>query len=191
MDERKILYISQKYNYSNFLSKLIASLDILEEEIDGFLNPDITNDIPNPFNLKDMVKTISRTIQAIKKNEKIGILGDYDVDGSTSAAILCKFFKSINQKFLLKIPNRLKDGYGPNEEILDEFLDNKIDLLLTIDCGTTSFDIIDKDKYLIFDTIVIDHHISDKHLPKVFSIKLINSLDPLFGFGLKISQNKQ
>ena len=92
IDERKILYISQKYNYSNFLSKLIASLNILEEEIDGFLNPDITNDIPNPFNLKDMDKTISRTIQAIKKNEKIGILGDYDVDGSTSAAILSKFF---------------------------------------------------------------------------------------------------
>ena len=77
MDERKILYISQKYNYSNFLSKLIASLDIHEEEIDGFLNPDITNDIPNPFNLKDMDKTISRTIQAIKKNVVL-ILGKVD-----------------------------------------------------------------------------------------------------------------
>ena len=100
IDERKILYISQKYNYSNFLSKLIASLDILEEEIDEFLNPDITKDIPNPFNLKDMDKTISRTIEAIKNNEKIGILGDYDVDGSTSTAILFNFFKFLILMFL-------------------------------------------------------------------------------------------
>ena len=99
VDERKILYISQKYNYSNFLSKLIASLDILEDEIDEFLNPDITKDIPNPFNLKDMDKTISRTIEAIKNNEKIGILGDYDVDGSTSAAILFNFFNTFNIMF--------------------------------------------------------------------------------------------
>ena len=123
VDERKILYISQKYNYSNFLSKLIASLDILEDEIDEFLNPDITKDIPNPFNLKDMDKTISRTIEAIKNNEKIGILGDYDVDGSTSAAILFNFFNTFNINVSIKIPNRLIEGYGPNERIMDEFLE--------------------------------------------------------------------
>ena len=69
------------------------------------------------------------------KKKIIGIIADYDVDGSTSAAILCKFFKSINQKFILKIPNRLKDGYGPNEDILNQLLNSKIDLLLTLDCG--------------------------------------------------------
>ena len=147
MDERKILYISQKYNYSNFLSKLIASLDIHEEEIDGFLNPDITNDIPNPFNLKDMDKTISRTIQAIKKNEKIGILGDYDVDGSTSSAILFNFFQSFNINVSIKVPNKLTEGYGPNERIMDEFLKENVSIVYTLDCGTTSFSTLNNIKY--------------------------------------------
>ena len=164
MDERKILYISQKYNYSNFLSKLIASLDILEEEIDGFLNPDITNDIPNPFNLKDMDKTISRTIQAIKKNEKIGILGDYDVDGSTSSAILFNFFQFFNINV-------------PNERIMDEFLKENVSIVYTLDCGTTSFSTLNNIKYSIIDIITIDHHISETKFPNIFSLVNPNRYD--------------
>ena len=124
-----------------------------------------------------MNKSINRIIDTTSKKGLIGIIADYDVDGSTSAAILCRFFKFINQQYILKIPNRLKNGYGPNEEILDKMLDSKIDLLLTLDCGTTSFGILDKKKYLIFDTIVIDHHISDRHLPKVFSVINPNRFD--------------
>ena len=67
-----------------------------------------------------MSKSVERVIEAILKKKLIGIIADYDVDGATSAAIICRFFKSINQKFILKIPNRLKDGYGPNEQILDQ-----------------------------------------------------------------------
>ena len=115
IDERKILYISQKYNYSNFLSKLISSLDILEEEIQSFLNPNITNDLSNPFKLKDMNKSVNRSIEAINKKEKIGILADYDVDGTTAAAILFNYLKSINLDISVKVPNRLTEGYGPNE----------------------------------------------------------------------------
>ena len=170
IDERKILYISQKYNYSNFLSKLIASLDILEEEIDGFLNPDITNDIPNPFNLKDMDKTVSRTIEAIKNNEKIGILGDYDVDGSTSAAILFNFFNTFNINVSIKIPNRLSEGYGPNERIMDEFLKEKVSIVYTVDCGTTSFFTLNNTKYSVIDIITIDHHISETKFPNIYSL---------------------
>ena len=94
-DERQVLYISQKFKLSFFLSKVIVSNNIQEEEINDFLYPDINKNIPNPFKLKDMKKTIFRTIKAIDKNEKIGILADYDVDGSTSAAILYNFLKSV------------------------------------------------------------------------------------------------
>ena len=139
IDERKVLYISQKFNFSIFLSRLISLLDIDTEEINEFINPNILNQIPNPFALKDMKKTVSRTINAIKNKEKIGILADYDVDGSTSAAILFNFFKLLNIDVIIKIPNRLIEGYGPNERILDEFLKEKITLLYTLDCGTTSF----------------------------------------------------
>ncbi len=176
-DERQSLIISQRHNISPLISKLLNIRNIPENEIDKFLNPELQDYLPDPFELKDMNKSINRIIDTISKKGLIGIIADYDVDGSTSAAILCRFFKFIGQRYILKIPNRLKNGYGPNEEILDNMLDNKIDLLLTLDCGTTYFDILDKKKYLIFDTIVIDHHISDKHLPKVFSVINPNRFD--------------
>ena len=168
-DERQSLMISQRHNISPLISKLLNIRNIPDHKIDQFLNPEILNFLPDPFKIIDMSKSIERVIETILKKKLIGIIADYDVDGATSVAIICRFFKSINQKFIIKIPNRLKDGYGPNEEILDQMLNSKIDLLLTLDCGTTSFNIIDKEKFL-FDTIVIDHHIKDKNLPKVFSI---------------------
>ena len=70
IDERKVLYISQKFNFSNFLSKLISLINIKTEEIEEFLNPNIFNNIPNPFQLKDMEKTVSRTIDAIQKKRE-------------------------------------------------------------------------------------------------------------------------
>ena len=170
INERESLMLAQRHNLSLIVAKLLNNRNISNDQVDLFLNPEILDNLPDPFILKDMLKSIKRIADTISKNKLIGIISDYDVDGSTSAAILCKFFKSINQKFILKIPNRLKDGYGPNEEILDEMLQHNIDLLLTLDCVTTSFNILDKNKYLVFDTIVIDHHISDRHLPNIFSI---------------------
>ena len=101
-DERKILYISQKHNYSIFLSKLISLLNLNDDEIEDFINPKINNhNIPNPFKLKDMEKSILKSIEIIKNNKKIGILADYDVDGSTSAAILFNFLKNFNLNLYL------------------------------------------------------------------------------------------
>jgi len=177
IDERKVLYFSQKFNFSNFLSKLLVSINISQEEIDQFLNPDIINNIPNPFKLKDMDKTVSRTIEAIKNNQKIGILADYDVDGATSAAIMYNFFKSFNLNISLKVPNRLTEGYGPNERIMDEFLEEKVSLVYTLDCGTTSFATLNNKKYSVFDIIIIDHHISEKIYPKIYSIINPNRYD--------------
>ena len=177
VDERESLMLAQRHNLSLIVAKLLNNRNIFNDQVDLFLNPEILDNLPDPFILKDMLKSIKRIADTISKNKLIGIISDYDVDGSTSAAILCKFFKSINQKFILKIPNRLKDGYGPNEEILDEMLQHNIDLLLTLDSGTTSFNILDKNKYLVFDTIVIDHHISDRHLPNIFSIINPNRFD--------------
>ena len=103
--------------------------------------------LPNPFDLIDMKKSVVRTSEALFNSQLIGIIADYDVDGSTSAAILCKFFKALNKNITLKIPNRLKDGYGPNITIMEEMLNYKIDLLFTLDCGTASFGILDQCTY--------------------------------------------
>jgi single-stranded-DNA-specific exonuclease len=176
-DERETLMISQRHNISPLLAKLLNIRDIKEVDIENYLNPDLNNDLPDPFLFKDMKKSVERTSEALLKNQIIGIIADYDVDGSTSAAILCKFFNSLNKNIILKIPDRLKDGYGPNIRIMKEMLLYKVNLLFTLDCGTSSFGILDQSIYKTIDTIVIDHHISEHKLPKVFSIINPNRFD--------------
>ena len=176
-DERDVIYFSQKYNLKYIVAKLLSIRGIDEDYIESFLNPNINNDIPDPAKLKDIDKATSRVIQAIEKKERIGIIADYDVDGATSASILFKFLKNFNSSIILKIPNRLVDGYGPNIKLMQEMLDNKVDLLLTLDCGTTSNDIIDNKEFKNIDVIVIDHHLSEINLPNVLAIINPNRVD--------------
>lgn len=169
-NEREILTISQRNNISLNLSRLLVVRGIYNNQIDDYLKPDLINNMPNPFELIDMENSVSRAIKSINKNQKIGIVADYDVDGSTAAAILFRFLSFFNIKISLKIPNRLTEGYGPNKRIMDEFLNEQIDLVFSLDCGTTSFGILDDKKYKNMDIIVIDHHISESLLPDVFAI---------------------
>ena len=176
-NEREVLTLAQRNKISLILARLLTLRNIGSEDVENFLNIDLYNNLPNPFLLKDMEITIDRIIQAIEKNENIGIIADYDVDGSTSAAILVKFFKFFPNKLNIKIPDRLNEGYGPNNRIMSYFLKEKINLVFTLDCGTSSFGILDSEKYQSIDVIVIDHHLSETKLPNVFSIINPNRFD--------------
>ena len=176
-DERNVIYFSQTFNLKYIVAKLLSIRGVDKDNIENFLNPNINNDIPNPAKLKDIEKATSRVIQAIEKKERIGIIADYDVDGSTSASILFKFLKNFTSSIILKIPNRLVDGYGPNIKLMKEMLDNKIDLLFTLDCGTSSNEIIDNKEFKKIDVIVIDHHLSEIKLPNVLAIINPNRVD--------------
>ena len=176
-NERLILYSSQSNNISVILAKLIHLRNIENEYIEEYLSPNINNNIPNPFSLKDMSRATDRILHAIKNNQTIGIIADYDVDGSTSAAILYNFLKIFNNKIIIKTPNRLTEGYGPNLRIMNEMLNLNIDLIFTLDCGTSSFEIIDNKKFKKIDVIVIDHHISEINLPNVHSVINPNRFD--------------
>ena len=94
-DERLVLSFSQINDISPLLAKLIFLRNIKNELVEDYLNPNFNNHFPDPFLLKDMEKAVNRVIISISNKQKIGIIADYDVDGSTSAAILFKFFKYI------------------------------------------------------------------------------------------------
>ena len=100
VDNNIIQRLSQNKSISEIFSKLLLSRGVNENNLNSFLYPDILSDIPNPFELKDMKKGVDRCIISLLKNEKIGIIADYDVDGSTSASILFKFLNNFN--FALK-----------------------------------------------------------------------------------------
>ena len=176
-NEWEVLNLSQRNKISPILAKLLTLRNVQSENVENYLNLNLYNNLPNPFLLKDMKITIDRVIQAIERNQNIGIIADYDVDGSTSAAILIKFFEFYQKKLYLKIPDRLNEGYGPNTRIMNYFLKEKINLVFTLDCGTSSFGILDDEKYKNIDVIVIDHHLSEQNLPKVFSIINPNRFD--------------
>ena len=95
-DQEKIFFLKDNYFLDEITAKLLVLRNIKKKDIDNFLNPSIKNFLPNPNNLIDMKKSTLRTINAIKNKEKIGIFGDYDVDGATSTALLGRYFKELN-----------------------------------------------------------------------------------------------
>ena len=173
----KLNYLKDNFNLSEILSKLIAIRNIRLEDVKVFLNPKIKNLIPNPFILKDMEKAVTRSVKAIKENEKIGIFGDYDVDGATSTAILGNYFKEIGQKVEIYIPDRKTEGYGPSKKGFEKLIFNGSNLIFTVDCGTLSFDTIDHFQKQNTDILVLDHHQSELKLPNAFSVVNPNRYD--------------
>ncbi len=175
--EEKLNFLKDNFNLSEILSKLIAIRNIRLEEVKLFLEPKIKNLLPNPFILKGMEKAVSRTIKAIKENQKIGIFGDYDVDGATSTAILGNYFNEINQKIEIYIPDRKTEGYGPSKRGFEKLISKGSNLIFTVDCGTLSFEIIQFSQNKNTDVLVLDHHQSELKLPNAFSVVNPNRFD--------------
>ena len=123
-----------------------------------------------------MKKSSLRTVKAIKNREKIGIFGDYDVDGASATALL-KFFSSMNMPLEIYIPDRRKEGYGPTNNAFQKLINSGVSLIYTVDCGTLSFEPIKFAKSKNIDVIVLDHHQSETNLPDAHSIINPNRLD--------------
>ena len=169
------------YKTNFFLDEIVAKLlpirKIKKSEIKFYLEPSIKSILPNPYILKDMDKAIARTENAIINIEKIGIFGDYDVDGATSTAILGKYFELLNIPFEIYIPDRQKEGFGPNEKAFLEFINLGVNLIFTVDCGTLSFEPMEFAKKKEIDVIILDHHQSEIKLPTAHSIVNPNRFD--------------
>jgi len=140
-----------------------------------FLEPSLRRHLPDPLILKDMDKAIQRLYQAIEAGEKILVWGDYDVDGATSSALLHRFFRALGVPIALYIPDRIKEGYGPNIAGIQKFIREGYTVMVTVDCGTTSFDAIEAATGM--DVIVLDHHAPEAKLPKAYALINPNRLD--------------
>ena len=173
----KVNFLKDNFNLSEILSKLIAIRNIRFDEVNLFLRPKIKNLLPNPFILKDMEKAVKRTCEAISLNQKIGIFGDYDVDGATSTALLGNYFKEINKEIEIYIPDRKTEGYGPSKKGFEKLISYGSNLIFTVDCGTLSFEAIEFSKEKNIDVLVLDHHQSELKLPNAFSIVNPNRFD--------------
>ena len=176
-DNKDMLFFKENFFLDDIISKLLSIKKIKKDDIKSFLNPSIKNLLPNPNIINDMEKSVERTYRSIDKDEKIGIFGDYDVDGASATALLGNFFKSVNLDYEIYIPNRKKEGYGPNIDAFKKLIDKGVKLIFTVDCGTLSYDPISFAKEKNIDVIVLDHHQSEINLPKAHSIVNPNRLD--------------
>ena len=176
-NQENLSLIKETFSLDEITSKLLSIRNIKKKEISSFLNPSIKNFLPNPNNLIDMKKSTLRAVDAISKNEKIGIFGDYDVDGATSTALLGNYFNELNLNYEIYIPDRRKEGYGPSIKGINELIDKKVRIIFTVDCGTLSFEAINFAKKKKIDVIVLDHHQSEIKLPEAFSVINPNRID--------------
>ena len=140
------------------------------EDASNFLDASL-NHLSPPFSIKDMDVAVRRIWTAIKRNEKILIFGDYDVDGITAATILLEFFQSVGADVSYYIPHRTKEGYGlQSNHILNYALAKKINLIITGDCGSGSQDAVKTAKTAGIDVIITDHHIISDIIPPAVAV---------------------
>ncbi|MBN8781675.1 MAG: single-stranded-DNA-specific exonuclease RecJ [Sphingobacteriales bacterium SCN 48-20] len=139
------------------------------EEARSFFRPQLT-DLHDPWLMKDMQKAVDRILQAKEKQEKILVFGDYDVDGTTAVACMYRFLKKIHEPLDFYIPHRYREGYGVSKAGIDHAHANGFTLIISVDCGIKSADLIAYAKELGIDFIVCDHHLPDEQLPPAVAI---------------------
>lgn len=170
VNEEEIKEISDKFNISNLLAKILINREVINyDEIKKFLAP-TRNDFYNPFLMPDMEIAVDRIIKAIENNEKVMIYGDYDVDGITSTTVLKQFLAERGLETGYYIPNRLEEGYGLNKEAIENIINEKYTLMITVDCGISGIEEIELCNKLGIDTIITDHHEQLEELPKALAI---------------------
>ncbi|PHS36237.1 MAG: single-stranded-DNA-specific exonuclease RecJ [Alkaliphilus sp.] len=169
-DSEKASLLEEKIEVSQVVSKVLVNRGI--DEVNSarkFLDSSLS-DLHDPFLLKGMQTAVIRINDAIQKKESIWIYGDYDVDGISSTSILLKFFTSINYVVDFYIPDRLEEGYGLKCESIKRIKEQGADLIITVDCGITSYEEVEYAKKLGLDIIITDHHECQENMPKAIAI---------------------
>lgn len=175
-DDRLVEQAAQKYNLPFLIAKILVGRHVAIDEIPDFLVPKLQNLMPDPYVLKDMEKAALRIAEAVVKKQKVAVIGDYDVDGATSSSVLRLFLESVGLKPLVHIPER-DEGYGPSVKAVDDFAACGAELLITVDCGTTAFEVFDHAAAVGLPVIVLDHHEAEVRLPNVLALVNPKRLD--------------
>jgi len=182
--ERLAEGLAQSQGISELAGRVLAGRGVTAETAETFLNPTIAQDLPDPSQFKDMDKAAKRLADAIEAGEQVAVFGDYDVDGATSSALLKRYFRQVSEVPLeVYIPDRQREGYGPNTAAMLQLKENGAKVVITVDCGTMSYEPLKAAKDAGLDVIVADHHKAEADLPQAFAIVNPNRVDEKSDFG--------
>jgi single-stranded-DNA-specific exonuclease len=169
-DHEKVNSLQQALKIHPAICKILVQRNIETfDQAKNFFRPQLT-DLYDPWLMKDMNKAVERIINAIENQEKILVYGDYDVDGTTAVACVYQFLRKIHSNLEFYIPHRYREGYGVSKSGIDFAKENGYSLVISLDCGIKSVELIAYAKDLGIDFIVCDHHLPDPELPPAVAI---------------------
>ena len=176
-DEGAALAISQQHGIPEVLGRVLAGRGIGPREAAMFLNPRLRDWLPDPSHLHDLDRAADRLADAVLAGERVGLIGDYDVDGATATALMARYLRSLGAVVEIEIPDRMRDGYGPNARVLAELSGRGCRLVVTLDTGTTAFEPLGKAAEHGLEVIVVDHHAAEEVLPTALAVVNPNRVD--------------
>lgn len=169
-DKQETIRLQKALNIHTVFCKILSQRGITSfDQAKDFFRPQLTH-LHDPWLMKDMEKAVQRLLLAFSTKEKILVFGDYDVDGTTSVACMYRFLKKIHPYVDFYIPHRYREGYGISKAGIDFARNNSYTLIISLDCGIKSVDLITYAKSLDIDFIVCDHHMPDDVLPPAIAI---------------------
>ena len=174
---RVALMLAQQLDVPEVVARALAGRGIGAAEAEAFLAPTLRSQLPDPGHLMDMDRAAARIADAVTAGEGVAVFGDYDVDGATSSALLTRFFRALGQGVEVYIPDRIKEGYGPNGPALRALADRGARVVITVDCGVSAFAALDEGKAAGLDVVVVDHHVAEERLPAALAVINPNRLD--------------
>ncbi len=169
-DQAKVTQLQECLKIHPSICKILVQRNIETfDQAKNFYRPQLTN-LHDPWLMKDMDKAVGRIITAIETQEKILVYGDYDVDGTTSVACMYQFLRKLHSNLDFYIPNRYREGYGVSKAGIDFAKKNGFTLVISLDCGIKSVELVAYARELGIDFIICDHHLPDATLPEAVAI---------------------
>ncbi|TWB64334.1 single-stranded-DNA-specific exonuclease RecJ [Nitrospirillum viridazoti] len=176
-DERLALAHAQRGGLPELVGRVLAARGVNLDQAEDFLGPTLKRFLPDPHALLDMQAAAEHLADAVRRGRRLAVFGDYDVDGATSSALLVRFFRAVGADIQAYIPDRINEGYGPNAPALLRLREAGVDLVITVDCGVTSFEPLAAAAQAGLEVIVVDHHKAEPALPKAHAVVNPNRLD--------------
>ncbi|MCX5578693.1 single-stranded-DNA-specific exonuclease RecJ [Kaistia terrae] len=175
--------MAQRHEIPELVARVLAGRGVALDDAAHFLDPSLRRLMPDPSVLTDMDAAAARIADAVVAGEHVAIFGDYDVDGATSSALLARFLRYQGVETRIYIPDRIFEGYGPNPDAIRTLVEEGADLIVTVDCGSTSHEALGVARDLGRLAVVLDHHQMGAELPPALAVVNPNRQDDLSGLG--------
>jgi len=182
-DDRTALALAQRHGLPEVVGRVLCARGVGLDDAASFLEPTLRDLLPDPSAFRDMDLAAERLAGAIMQGEQICVFGDYDVDGATSSALFKRFVAAAGGTCRIYIPDRLKEGYGPNAPALEKLRGEGASVVVTVDCGTAAHEPLSVARDAGLDVIVVDHHAAESLLPPALAVVNPNRLDEDLPYG--------